>query len=245
VGWTPTSTTASFSEFSRSGESDDTSVDSRGRQKRTKRRDRILRDDDDEEEPELRTLQQQAAAITTGMISAAVGLACCENFLYVFFLGGSGGDIGRISGELAILLFRSIFPVHALAAAMQSINMIRKFIEEKYDGERNIGVGRIIFPAVLLHGTFDAILMGVNAYIEASWDSYYDNEGGDDENSYDVPYNVVAVNSIASIGIIGVMAVSFFWYTYQNKLQMLRLAKYDKKNKSRSGRGGFSAPNLV
>jgi hypothetical protein len=97
-------------------------------------------DEVDEEEPELRSLQQQAAAITTGMISVAVGLACAENFLYVFFLGGTSGT--SVSQEFAVLLFRPVFPVHALAAVMQSINMIRKFIEEKTIKERNVGVGR-------------------------------------------------------------------------------------------------------
>ncbi|KAL9184043.1 hypothetical protein ACHAXT_002129 [Thalassiosira profunda] len=229
------------SEFSRSIESDGESLDSRGRNRRKKK----LRGsyEDEEPEPELRTLQQQAAAITTGMISVAVGLACCENFLYVFFLGGTGGDMGQISGELGILLFRSVFPVHALSAAMQSINMIRKFIEEKHGGARNIGIGRIILPAVLLHGTFDAILMCVNAYIESSWDDFYENGGYDDDN-WVVPYNAVAVNLIAAVGIISVMAVSFGWYSYQHKLQTLRLAAFDAKDKA-SGRGRFNAPNLV
>ena len=232
------------SDFSRSCESDgETSIDSRGRRKRKNPRGKNLYEEE-EEEPDIRTLQQQAAAITTGMISVAVGLACAENFLYVFFLGGTGGDVSNITMEFAILLFRSIFPVHALSAAMQSINMIRKFIEEKHGGSKNMGVGRIIFPAILLHGTFDAILMCVNAYIEASWDRYYENGGGDDGNYY-VPYNALVVNLVASFGILGVMGLSFGWYTYQNRLQMLRLAVIDMDRSARSGRGRFNAPNLV
>jgi hypothetical protein len=230
------------SEFSRSQEISECgeSVDSRGRRKKnsSSKRRGLRGSDEEEDEPELRTLQQQAAAITTGMISVAVGLACAENFLYVFFLGGTGGDIGRISGELAILLFRSIFPVHALSAAMQSVNMIRKFIEEKHGATRRMGVGRIIFPALLLHGTFDAVLMCVNAYIEASWDTYYEN-GGKDED--EVPYNALLVNLSAAFGIIAVMAVSFGWYSYQNKQQMNRLAKIDINRSMVSG-GSFNAP---
>lgn len=230
-------------------------TDSLGRVRRPKRR--MLNesaDFDDDGEPELRTLQQQAAAITTGMISVAVGLACAENFLYVFFLGGFGGggggggyDSNNVYLELGILLFRSLFPVHALSAAMQSVNMIRKFIEERHSGERNIGVGRIILPAILLHGTFDAILMCVNAYIEAAVDRYYANGGTDDDASYEAPYNVFLLNLIAPVGIIGVMLASFGWYSYQNKQQMSRLAEYDQRKENRSsGRGGgFTAPNLV
>ena len=233
------------SEFSRSQDSD--SLDSRGRKKMSsKRRSKMLRpsDDNDDVEPELRTLQQQGAAITTGMISVAVGLACAENFLYVFFLGGTKDDLGDVSVRLTILLFRSMFPIHALGAAMQSINMIRKFIEERHCGERNIGVGRIIFPAVLLHGTFDAVLMCVNAYIDSSYDRYYNNGGTDDDATWVQPYNELVVNVIACMGILGVMSISFGWYSYQNKMQMLRLAKIDM-NRSRYGRGRFNTPNLV
>ena len=207
------------SEFPRS-QSDLSSVDSRrGRRKR-----RMLRSshDEDEDEPELRTTQQQAAAITTGMISVAVGLACAENLMYVLFLGGTGDF--AVADELVILLFRSIFPIHALSAAMQSINMIRKFIEDKEEyGRRNIGIGKIIFPAVLLHGTFDAILLCANAYVGSQWNDYY--ESGEYYGDDYEPYNVLAVNLITAGGIIGVMVLGFSWYSHQNKLQMLRLAK--------------------
>ena len=235
------------SDFSRSHESDGgESVDSRGRRKRNRKKKlrSSYEDDEEDEEPDIRTLQQQAAAITTGMISVAVGLACAENFLYVFFLGGTGGDVGNIGAELTILLFRSIFPVHALSAAMQSINMIRKFIEEKHGAARNMGVGKIIFPAILLHGTFDAILMCVNAFIEASWDSYYEDGGRDDDATYEAPFNVLLVNLIAAIGILGVMGLSFAWYTYQNRLQISRLSAIDVDRSVRSGRS-FNAPNIV
>jgi hypothetical protein len=106
-------------EFSRSQDSDGASLDSRGRKRMSsKKRAKMLRsygaEEDDDIEPELRTLQQQGAAITTGMISVAVGLACAENFLYVFFLGGTHDDLEDVSVRLTILLFRSMFPIHAL-----------------------------------------------------------------------------------------------------------------------------------
>lgn len=231
------------SEFSRSHDSDCGSVDSRDRRRKDKEKlsSSKTKNDDEEEEPELRSLQQQAAAITTGMISVAVGLACAENFLYVFFLGGTGG--ASVSQEFAVLLFRSVFPVHALSAAMQSINMIRKFIEEKTGRERNVGVGKIVFPAVLLHGTFDAILMVVNSYVESKWDDFYE-ENDDYEDGF-TPYNPVVVNAIAWVTIIGVMIFSFGWYTYQNQMQQLRLMKIEHRNKPRSKRGNFKSPDLV
>jgi len=233
------------SEFSRTLEHDDDPNDrSKKRTRDQKKASLKRRDGDDDEEPDLRTLRQQAAAITTGMISVAVGLACAENCLYVFFLGGTAGSAG-IGAELVILLFRSIFPVHALSAAMQSINMIRKFIEEKHTDDKHVGVGKIVLPAILLHGTFDAILMSINTYIEAQWDKYYENYEQYDDDSFEVPYNSVLVNILAWAGIVGVMVVSFIWYHIKNHYQMLSLASIEQKYQSKAKRSGFDAPNLV
>jgi len=244
--------------FSSAEDSDGGSLEGRGRRAgggmSSKRRGKLSKGNDlmdDDVEPELRTLQQQGAAITTGMISVAVGLACAENFIYVFFLSNYDEDDGyvvtdaeRVSSRMSLLLLRSIFPVHALSAAMQSVSMIRKFIEEKHGGERNIGVGRIIFPAVLLHGSFDAVLMCVKCYVYASYEQYYANGGTDDDATWVEPYNALATSLTAVFGIVSVMALSFGWYTYQHKKQMLRLATYDM-NRARYGRGGFNAPNIV
>lgn len=232
------------SEFSRSQDSECDSVDSRDRRRKSKEKmNSSLKntDEDEDEEPELRTLRQQAAAITTGMISVAVGLACAENFLYVFFLGGAGGS-ASITQEFAVLIFRSIFPVHALAAAMQSINMIKKFIEEKDGSDHNVGVGRIVIPAVILHGTFDAILMVINAYVESKWAEFY--EENDDYEEGFTPFNPILLNVIAWVSILGVMVSSFGWYSYQNQVQNIRLMKIEQKNRPSSKRGSFKSADL-
>lgn len=57
--------------------------------------------------------------------------------------------------EAETLLVRSLFPIHPLAAALQSIGVCRRDLE----GDKSFGLGRIILPAVLLHGAFDFILM--------------------------------------------------------------------------------------
>ncbi|KAL7468756.1 hypothetical protein ACHAXS_008985 [Conticribra weissflogii] len=233
------------SEFSRALEHEDDPNDRLKKRTRDQKKASLRnRDGDDDEEPELRSLQQQAAAITTGMISVAVGLACAENCLYVFFLGGTAGSAG-VGAELVILLFRSIFPVHALSAAMQSINMIKKFIEEKHTSDKHVGVGKIVFPAILLHGTFDAILMSINTYIEAQWDRYYEDYDEKDDDSYEVPYNSVLVNIIAWVGIVGVMIGSFVWYHVKNHFQMMSLASIEQKYQSKAKRSGFDAPSVV
>lgn len=192
--------------------------------------------EEDEEEHDIRTHRQKAAAVTTAMISVAVGLACAENFLYVFLLGGSeanSGDVqsGGVIEEWIVLLFRSLFPVHALAAAMQSINVVRKYVECETDNSHRIGVGRIILPAVIMHGTFDAVLLAVNIYIETAWDVYLaKNEGNFDPNN--PPYNPVMVNLVAWLSLIFVMVSGLMWYFRQNRLQSQRLAVLEEKEKA-------------
>lgn len=187
---------------------------------------------------DIRTHRQRAMAITTGMISVAVGLACAENFLYVFVLGGAlANDKAEHHGDILeawiVLFFRSIFPVHALAAAMQSINMIRKFVEGSHDSGHRIGVGRIILPAVILHGTFDAILLGVNVFIETAWDKYLEeNEGNAGDGQ---PYNPVVLNIVAWLSIVGVMVAGIAWYYNENRKQRKRLIYLEQNDKLRQG----------
>mmetsp|Transcript_26377 Transcript_26377/g.38971 ORF Transcript_26377/g.38971 Transcript_26377/m.38971 type:complete len:950 (+) Transcript_26377:110-2959(+) len=183
-----------------------------------------------EDETDVRTHRQKAAALTTGMIGVAVGLTCAENFLYVFFLGGSSGDDSKVNiiEEWVVLLFRSLFPIHALAAAMQSVNMIRKFVECKNDeNNHRIGVGRIILPAVLLHGSFDAVLLGINIYVEAAWDKYLEANQGNIEEGAEV-YNSTQVNLIAWLSITLIMLIAMIWYYWQHRSQKLRLREMEQ-----------------
>lgn len=194
-----------------------------------------------EDENDVRTHRQKAAALTTGMISVAVGLACAENFLYVFFLGGTGSGEGNIKEEWIVLFFRSIFPVHALAAAMQSIGMIRKFVECTSDAnDHRIGVGRVILPAVMLHGSFDAILLGINVYVESSWDTYMQANGGKVEDGF-LPYNAAVVNMVAWFSITSIMIIGILWYFREHRNQKMRLRILEQEELAANG--GSYSPN--
>jgi hypothetical protein len=199
-----------------------------------------------EDENDARTYRQKAMAITTGMISVAVGLACAENFLYVFILGGTGSssDGSGILQEWIVLFFRSIFPIHALAAAMQSINMIRKFVECSDDNSHRVGVGRIVLPAVVLHGTFDAILLSINVYVETAWDKYREEHGGNVQEGVE-PYNALLLNLVAWISIIIIMLIGMVWYYRQNRSQRLRLIVLEESEKTQGEEddGDYQSPS--
>jgi RsiW-degrading membrane proteinase PrsW (M82 family) len=191
------------------------------------------------EEPDVRTHRQRAMAITTGMISVAVGLACAENMLYVFVLGGAmandkGGDLktGDVIEAWIILFVRSIFPIHALSAAMQSIGMIRKFVETTDHNGHRIGIGRIILPAVILHGSFDAVLLGITVYSETAWDMYLEaNNGRVPEDG--TPYNPVILNLVAAMSVVAIMVIGIVWYFRENRLQSKRLKELEEMEKAK------------
>lgn len=57
--------------------------------------------------------------------------------------------------ELSVLLARMIFPLHLICAAIQSIGITRRDVEN--DSHCKLGRG-ILLPAVILHGAFDSVL---------------------------------------------------------------------------------------
>ena len=137
----------------------------------------------------------------TALISTAVGLACAENFLYVFILSHGSST----KEDIILLFFRSLFPVHALCAALQSTSIVRKFLENDDTVSKRIGVGRIVLPAIFLHGTFDFVIMTVNICI----DTY---------SGYQKWINVIGGSSLIVIMVGGTI-----WYYVQNRQQCLRL----------------------
>jgi RsiW-degrading membrane proteinase PrsW (M82 family) len=99
-----------------------------------------------------RSFKSLGCAITIAMIAVSLGFACCENLLYVFVYSPQNESI---TVQLSILGMRSIFPIHPLAAAIQSIAVCKRDLE----GDPTVGIGRILLPSVLLHGTFDFSLL--------------------------------------------------------------------------------------
>lgn len=181
----------------------------RGISPSTKRRFNFGKKKGEEEEMEdVRTVRQRAAALTIAMISTAVGLACAENFIYVFFLSGS-----NTQEEITMLLFRSIFPVHALCAGIQSIGVIKKFLEVGQE-RSSIGVGKIVFPSIMLHGAFDSVLMIINSYIDVVAET--------DDDQLPKP-NTLIINVVAACCVISVMFIGTVWYWRQNRQQKARL----------------------
>jgi RsiW-degrading membrane proteinase PrsW (M82 family) len=175
------------------------------------------------------TLTSRGAAITIAMVTTALGFACAENLLYVFVYTQPG-----IAAEISTLIVRCMLPVHPLAAALQSIGVCRRDLERDPSSQ----VGRIIFPAWLLHGFFDFTLMSytvVTQVLEKQNSSAADDEaaerGAEDDDSVDpiedLESSIVILCVVFSIPLLGLV-----YYFKEAWEQRKRLKELDSRNEN-------------
>lgn len=103
-----------------------------------------------------RSLSSIRAGVTVAMVSVALGFSCCENILHIFVYNRSS-----LQSQITTLIAKSLFPVHPISAAIQSIYVCRRDLEK----DSSIGLGRIVLPSLLFHGTYDFALL----FISDSW----------------------------------------------------------------------------
>ena len=152
--------------------------------------------------------QSHGAAVTIAMVAVAMGFTCCENLVYVFIYSGSSLKL-----ELSVLLARSFFPVHPLAAALQSIGVVERDIE----GRRPSYLGRIVAPAVIFHGAYDFLLLLI--------DFLSRKDGNYSEDDSDGPQWPVLLSFSSSIVLV---LGTLKYYTQRAKNQRNRLADMDR-----------------
>lgn len=116
---------------------------------------------------QLQSVEAQGAAITLAMVTVAIGFACSENLLYVFFYSSRS-----FFHEVGILIERSFFPVHPVLAAIQSIGVCSRFLEN----DKSSKLGTIIKSSVLLHGTFDFLIVFINFVANLIGQQYQDGD---------------------------------------------------------------------
>eukprot|EP00536_Pseudo-nitzschia_multiseries_P009860 jgi/Psemu1/306870/fgenesh1_kg.287_\ len=157
-----------------------------------------------------RSFQSRAAAVTVSMIAVGVGFACCENLVYIFIYGKAYN-----SSEIFILLARSLFPIHPIAAALQSIGVCKRDLENNQHR-----LGKIILPGVVFHGLFDFMLTWID-YIGSRNGNYVDEDDGiQTESGSDRISNTVSMLII----ICGLL-----YYFHESKKQKKRLASLDSE----------------
>jgi hypothetical protein len=171
---------------------------------------------------QCRSLSSIRAGVTVAMVAVAMGFACAENLFDIFITNGWRPSIGS---EIATLFFKSMFPIHPIAAAIQSVYVCRRDLEK----DTSFGLGRIILPSVIFHGTYDFALMAISS----SWqkeDNYFYNQGGNDSR--------VAIASLCVSWFI--MLVGILYYMRISHVQYARLRGDDDGANAMISEGSFA-----
>ena len=187
-----------------------------------------------------RTLVSRGAGTTIAMVAVAVGFACSENFMYVFVYAPPG-----VENQFGTLIARSVFPIHALCAAIQSIGVNKRDLEKDPKWQ----LGRILFPAILLHGCFDFIVMLLNVLLKHR--KFVENggviddddaavKGIDANNGEDQQEEVGLPELIGMATTVVVVIAAVLYYICQATAQRKRLAELDEER--RDDGPGSSSP---
>jgi RsiW-degrading membrane proteinase PrsW (M82 family) len=155
-----------------------------------------------------RSLKSKGAAITVSMVAVGVGFACCENLVYVFIYGKA-----NYTSEIIMLLARSLFPIHPIAAALQSIQVCKRDLENE-----KLRLGGIMLPGILFHGLFDFMLVWID-YIGNRKGNYVDEDDGIETES--------GSDKISSIVSVFVLMAGLMYYFQASRQQRKRLASLD------------------
>ena len=121
---------------------------------------------------------------------------------------------------------RSLFPVHPIAAAIQSIGVCQRDLE----GNKTYGVGRIILPAVLFHGAFDFVLMLVALIIGMRHvDGYLDPDEKTPEETQETPADARLDLISLACGFVMVL-IGIIYYVEVSRAQKKRLEELETSN---------------
>mmetsp|Transcript_2015 Transcript_2015/g.3152 ORF Transcript_2015/g.3152 Transcript_2015/m.3152 type:complete len:736 (-) Transcript_2015:1126-3333(-) len=158
-----------------------------------------------------------ASRITVAMVAVATGFACAENLEYVM-------GQASVLDEVVLLIVRSLFPVHQLCAAIQSIGVVRRDLE----GDKKFQLGRIILPAILLHGFYDfvAIFWGIFEYAETDLDPDASSSYQPPEDGASPPLEVGELLKTLAL-CCPVVGAGVLYYYLASEKQRRRLAALD------------------
>ena len=118
---------------------------------------------------------------------------------------------------------KSLFPVHPISAAIQSIYVCRRDLEK----DPSIGLGRIVLPSVIFHGTYDFALLLITSSWQRSNNEAYFNQGGD----------VTDVAILSFCTSLCIVLAGFAYYMISSRAQYARL-------RGESGDGGDTGASL-
>ena len=127
-----------------------------------------------------------------------------ENILQIFIYNRSS-----LRSEITTLIVKSLFPVHPIAAAIQSVYVCRRDLEK----DPSISLGRIVLPSLVFHGTYDFTLMMITSSWQRSSKEQYFNQSG----------NVTGVAMASFAASLCIVLAGGLYYRISSRAQYARL----------------------
>ena len=155
-----------------------------------------------------RSRKSRGAAITISMVAVGTGFACCENLVYIFIYGKA-----HYVSEILVLLARSMFPIHPIAAALQSIGVCQRDLENE-----KLRLGRIILPGIIFHGFYDFMLVWID-YVGNRRGNFVDEDDGIETES--------GSDKISSFFSVFILTGGLVYYFRESRKQRERLEFLD------------------
>lgn len=112
--------------------------------------------------------------------------------------------------EITTLVVKSLFPVHPISAAIQSIYVCRRDLEK----DPSVGLGRIVLPSMIFHGTYDFALMMVTSSWQRSHNEQYFYQGGG---------SVTTVAIVSFCVSLFIVMMGGLYYMFSSRAQYARL----------------------
>lgn len=103
-----------------------------------------------------------------------------------------------------------MFPIHAVCAAIQSIHVCRRDLEK----DMSFGLGRIVLPSVIIHGTYDFLLLTISKSWQRSHKENYFYQGDDGS------WTVTVMSFFASVAVL---TMATLYYIIRSRAQYVRL----------------------
>ena len=116
-----------------------------------------------------------------------------------------------------MLIARTLFPIHPIAAALQSIGVCERDVEKN-----PTRIGKILFPALLFHGTYDFLLLWIDFLASLKRSDGYDNVNSDE--ALEIGTHAVVASYVTSFAVMG---FAVYWFMKESKTQRERLAARD------------------
>lgn len=165
------------------------------------------------------SLEAKGNSIMLAMIAVAIGFACCENLVYLFIYSS-----GSLPMQLMVLVSRSMFPVHPIAAALQSIGVCRRDLE----GARDIKLGRILLPAILFHGGYDFFILWIDFLARRNMTQT--NKSDDDGSNESAEGSSVTAVLLSFIISMLSMTLALYYLWSEGRQQRQRLIHMDRRD---------------